>query len=80
MTMTMIMIKRNISIFRSDDIRELDRMVAEHYEGMPFLNKNGDRIGTVTRMWRDGMLLMGEIEIGDEYERELLDFSRGKEE
>jgi hypothetical protein len=49
-------------IYRSKDREELDRL-ARHYKlGMPFVGRNGERIGTILRTWRAGEYLMAEIE------------------
>ncbi|NIQ17147.1 MAG: hypothetical protein GTO02_23030 [Candidatus Dadabacteria bacterium] len=54
------------TIFRSDDRTELDRMAAEHDPNMPFYNEKGDQIGKVVRAWREGMLLMGQVDLADD--------------
>lgn len=51
------------TVFRSKDHVMLDKIVGKHWVGMPFLDENGDRVGTVVRMWRDGDRVRADIEV-----------------
>lgn len=52
-----------ITILRSDDHCKLDQIVQNHNPNTPICNEQGKRIGTIARVWRDGVLLVGEIKL-----------------
>ena len=53
----------NISIYRSDDMHLLNKMVEDYKLNTPVFLKDGTKIGKIVRVWRDGMLLMGFVEL-----------------
>ncbi len=49
-------------IYRSKDRAELDRIVANFKPYRPVVDEQGQRIGNVSRVWRDGDAIMADLE------------------
>ncbi len=50
------------TLYRSEDHAELDRIVANFQPHRPVVNEQGQRIGSVSRVWREGDLVMADLE------------------
>ena len=53
------------TIYRSDDTEFLERIVLGFRAGVP-VNKDGQRVGTVLKVWREGKYIKADIECVDE--------------